>query len=159
MDVAAAAIKMLESRDEADEADIPSPMPRPERAAGDDDRRPFFRDKGPARPGGKPAARPERQAAGKSTAKSTAKVHAKPEWAVARLWVGAGRKAKMRPGDLVGAIANEVGIDAGSIGAIQITDAYSTVEVPEEIADDIVAALKATKIKGMRVPVRRDRTK
>ena len=78
---------------------------------------------------------------------------------MARLWVGAGRKAKMRPGDLVGAIANEVGIDAGSIGAIQITDAYSTVEVPEEIADDIVAALKATKIKGMRVPVRRDRTK
>ena len=34
-----------------------------------------------------------------------------------------------------------------------------TAPVPEEIADDIVAALKATKIKGMRVPVRRDRTK
>ena len=65
----------------------------------------------------------------------------------------------MRPGDLVGAIANEVGIDAGSIGAIQITDGYSTVEVPEEIADDIIAALKATKIKGLKVPVRRDRSK
>ena len=163
MDVAAAAIKMLESRDESDEADIPTAVPRPERPARDDDRRPFFRDKGPERPGGKPAARPDarpdRKPAGKPVAKTGAKAHATPEWAVARLWVGAGRKAKMRPGDLVGAIANEVGIDAGSIGAIQITDAYSTVEVPEEIADDIVAALKATKIKGMRVPVRRDRTK
>jgi hypothetical protein len=37
----------------------------------------------------------------------------------------------MRPGDLVGAIANEVGIDAGSIGAIQISTRISTVEVPE----------------------------
>ena len=163
MDVAAAAIKMLESRDESDEADIPVAVSRPERPARDDDRRPFFREKSAERPGGRPAARPdarpERKPAGKPAAKSAAKSHATPEWAVARLWIGAGRKAKMRPGDLVGAIANEVGIDAGSIGAIQITDAYSTVEVPEEIADDIIAALKATKIKGMRVPVRRDRTK
>jgi ATP-dependent RNA helicase DeaD len=171
MDVAAAAIKMLETRDAGDEADIPSVVPRPERPARDDDKRPFFREKGAER--GRPAARPDarsaRPAAGAEArpdrkptgkpAKTGARTHATPEWAVARLWVGAGRKAKMRPGDLVGAIANEVGIDAGSIGAIQITDAYSTVEVPEEIADDIVAALKATKIKGMRVPVRRDRTK
>ena len=78
---------------------------------------------------------------------------------MATLWIGAGRKAKMRPADLVGAIANEVGIDASSIGAIQIADAFSTVEVPEEIAEDIIRALKATKIKGMKVPVRRDRAK
>jgi ATP-dependent RNA helicase DeaD len=64
----------------------------------------------------------------------------------------------MRPGDLVGAIANEVGIDAGVIGAIQIADGYSTVEVPEEIAEDIITALRTTTIKGRRVLVRRDRT-
>ncbi|MEO7360223.1 MAG: DbpA RNA binding domain-containing protein, partial [Gemmatimonadaceae bacterium] len=80
-----------------------------------------------------------------------------PEWPVARLWVGAGRKAKLRPGDLVGAIANEVGIDAGVIGSIQIADGYSTVEVPEEIAEDIIEALRNTTIKGRRVNVRRDR--
>lgn len=170
MDVAAAAIKMLESRDETDEADIPTVAPRPERTSRDDDRRPSFRERErsgergadrsrPSRGDTRTDGRPERKVAGKPAAKSGAKARATPEWTVARLWVGAGRKAKMRPGDLVGAIANEVGIDAGSIGAIQITDAYSTVEVPEEIADDIVAALKATKIKGMKVPVRRDRTK
>jgi ATP-dependent RNA helicase DeaD len=76
---------------------------------------------------------------------------------VARLWVGAGRKLKMRPGDLVGAIANEVGIDASVIGAIQIADGYSTVEVPEEIAEDIITALRSTTIKGKKVLVRRDR--
>jgi len=75
------------------------------------------------------------------------------------LWVGAGRKLKMRPADLVGAIANEVGIDAGVIGSIQIADGYSTVEVPEEIAEDIIEALRNTTIKGKRVLVRRDRTR
>jgi ATP-dependent RNA helicase DeaD len=52
-----------------------------------------------------------------------------------------------------------VGIDASSIGSIQIADTFSTVEVPEEIAEDIIAALKATKIKGLKVSVRRDRSK
>jgi len=48
----------------------------------------------------------------------------------------------MRPGDLVGAIANEVGIDVVVIGAIQIADGYSTVEVPEAIAEDIIEELE-----------------
>jgi ATP-dependent RNA helicase DeaD len=76
---------------------------------------------------------------------------------VARLYIGAGRKAKVRPGDLVGAIANEAGVDASAIGAVRISDRYSLVEVPEEIADDVIAALQATTIKGKRVQVRRDR--
>jgi len=44
------------------------------------------------------------------------------------------------------------------IGAIEITDGYSTVEVPEEIAEDIITALRSTTIKGKRVLVRRDRS-
>ncbi len=78
-------------------------------------------------------------------------------WDVARLYIGAGRTAKVRPADLVGAIANEAGIDARAIGAIQIADRFSIVEVPEEIADDVVAALRASTIKGRQVLVRRDR--
>jgi ATP-dependent RNA helicase DeaD len=57
----------------------------------------------------------------------------------------------------VGAIANEVGIDASAIGAIQIADRYSLVEVPEEIVDDIIEALRRSTIKGRQVLVRRDR--
>ena len=81
----------------------------------------------------------------------------RPEWDVTRLFVGAGRAAGVRPGDLVGAIANEVGIDSNVIGAIEITDRFSLVEVPEEIADDIISALRASTIKGRKVAVRRDR--
>jgi ATP-dependent RNA helicase DeaD len=39
------------------------------------------------------------------------------------------------------------------IGAIKIHDDYSLVEVPEELSDRIVAALKSTKIRGNRVTV------
>jgi ATP-dependent RNA helicase DeaD len=71
--------------------------------------------------------------------------------------VGAGRKAGVRPADLVGAIANEAGVDSRSIGAIEIADRFSLVELPNEIADNVIAALRSTTIKGKRVPVRRDR--
>jgi ATP-dependent RNA helicase DeaD len=76
---------------------------------------------------------------------------------VARLYIGAGRAANVRANDLVGAIVNEAGVDPRAIGAIQITDRFSLVEVPAEIADSIIEALRATTIKGKRVPVRRDR--
>ena len=76
---------------------------------------------------------------------------------MARLYIGAGRNSNIRPADLVGAIVNEAGIDARAIGAIQITDRFSLVEVPDEIADGIIETLRATTIKGKRVPVRRDR--
>jgi ATP-dependent RNA helicase DeaD len=56
----------------------------------------------------------------------------------------------------VGAIVNEVGVDARAIGAIQISDRFSLVEVPEDLAEGIITALRATTIKGKRVPVRRD---
>jgi ATP-dependent RNA helicase DeaD len=75
---------------------------------------------------------------------------------MARIYVGAGRKAKMRPADLVGAIVNEAKVPAASIGAIEIDDRFSLVEVPEEALDRIVAALRATTIKGKKQTVRRD---
>jgi ATP-dependent RNA helicase DeaD len=74
-----------------------------------------------------------------------------------RLFVGAGRRAGIRPGDLVGAITGEAGIDSREIGAIEISDAFSLVEVPESRAQDIIAALKATKLRGAKVTVRRER--
>jgi len=154
MDIAAAAVKLLEARDVDDEADIPTVAPKSERPRNDD--RPQ-REERPRREPGTRAEGSDGPRARPAKSKSAA-ARSNPEWAVAKLWVGAGRKSKMRPGDLVGAIANEVGIDAGVIGAIQIADGYSTVEVPEEIAEDIINALRSTTIKGRRVLVRRDRS-
>ncbi|HMC77791.1 MAG TPA: helicase-related protein, partial [Vicinamibacterales bacterium] len=76
---------------------------------------------------------------------------------ITRLFVGAGRRAGIRPGDLVGAITGEAGIDSREIGAIEISDAFSLVEVPESRAQEIIAALKATKLRGAKVTVRRER--
>jgi ATP-dependent RNA helicase DeaD len=75
---------------------------------------------------------------------------------MARIFIGAGRLAKMRPTDLVGAIVNEAGLDAGAIGAIEVADRYSTVELPEDLVDRVVLALRKTTIKGKKQTVRRD---
>src|SRR3954464_4153352 len=74
-----------------------------------------------------------------------------------RIFIGAGRQAGIRPADLVGAIAGEARIDSGELGAIEIADRFSLVEVPDDRADAIVAAMKKATLRGQRVQVRRDR--
>jgi ATP-dependent RNA helicase DeaD len=76
---------------------------------------------------------------------------------VTRLFVGIGRRAGLRPEDLVGAIAGESGLSPRDIGAIQITDRFSLVEVPESDADMVIAALQRSTIRGRRPTVRRER--
>jgi ATP-dependent RNA helicase DeaD len=76
---------------------------------------------------------------------------------VTRVFVGAGRAAGMRPGDLVGAITNEAGLRGGEIGAIQIADGFSLVEVPEAAAEHVIRVLRAATIRGQKVTVRRER--
>jgi ATP-dependent RNA helicase DeaD len=96
-----------------------------------------------------PGARQPRSAAGREGG-------GRPAAGMARLFVGAGRGAGIRPQDLVGAIANEAGVRGRDIGAIQVADKFSIVEVPEEQADDIIAALRGSTIKGKKVPIRHD---
>jgi ATP-dependent RNA helicase DeaD len=76
---------------------------------------------------------------------------------MARLFIGAGRRAGIRPADLVGAIANEAGISSRDLGAIEIADGFSLVEVPAALADQVIAAMKRATLRGERVSVRRDR--
>ncbi|MBM3992098.1 MAG: ATP-dependent helicase, partial [Planctomycetes bacterium] len=63
----------------------------------------------------------------------------------------------LRPGDLVGAIANEAGLAGNEIGPIQIADRFSLVEVPAPAAHHVIGALRGTTIRGRRVNVRLDR--
>lgn len=79
-----------------------------------------------------------------------------PTTNMARIYIGAGRKDNMRPADLVGAITNEAKIEAHQIGAIEIADRFSLVELPEELVAAVVTALRAARIKGKRQTVRRD---
>jgi len=167
MDVAAAAVKTAHEAlggGASEEVDIPTLDPNAKRGdrdgkRGRDRERKFgWEERGAvaesAREGGKP--RRERPAPG-DKGKRAKPGRPTPEWEVSRLYIGAGRAAQIRPGDIVGAIANEVGVDSNAVGAIEIYDKFSLVEVPAEIAEDIVQALRGTTIKGKRVPVRRDR--
>jgi ATP-dependent RNA helicase DeaD len=80
-----------------------------------------------------------------------------PAEGAVRLFIGAGRKAGVRPGDLVGAIANEAGVSSRDLGAIEITERFSLVEVPADAADAIVKAMRKATIRGQAVVVRRER--
>jgi ATP-dependent RNA helicase DeaD len=74
-----------------------------------------------------------------------------------RLFIGAGRKAGIGPGDLVGAITGEAGVTSKTVGAIEIADNFSIVEVSEDVANEVVNAMKGALLRGKKVTVRRDR--
>lgn len=74
-----------------------------------------------------------------------------------RLFIGAGRTAGIRPQDVVGAIAGESRLKGREIGAIEIADRFTLVEVPDSAADEVIAALRGTTIKGGKPMVRRER--
>ena len=74
-----------------------------------------------------------------------------------RLWISAGRTAGIRPKDLVGAIANETRLSGRDIGAIEITDKFSLVEVPESAVEEVIANVGASTIKGRKVTLRREK--
>ena len=76
---------------------------------------------------------------------------------IARMYVGIGRSAGIKPGDLVGAIANEGGLSSKDIGSIDIADRHSIVEVPADQIDRVVKQLRNTMVRGRKLGARRDR--
>ena len=77
-----------------------------------------------------------------------------PEQGMARLFVPLGRQDGLRPGELVAAIANRVGLVGKQIGAIDILDRAAFVEVPTDRAAEVIDALMAGKIRGQKVTVK-----
>jgi ATP-dependent RNA helicase DeaD len=74
-----------------------------------------------------------------------------------RLFFGVGRNAGIRPQDLVGAITGESRLSGRDIGAIEIADRFSLVEIPERAADEVIIAMRRSTIKGKKPTVRRER--
>jgi ATP-dependent RNA helicase DeaD len=129
MEIALAAVKLAHeaSGAAADEEEIPEVRPREDRPR---------RDGAPAGP------RRERRG---------------PSEGMTRLFLGAGRSSGIRPQDIVGALTGETDLKGRDIGAIEIADRFSLVEVPESAADEVIAALRGSSIKGRRATVRRER--
>jgi ATP-dependent RNA helicase DeaD len=142
MEIALAAVRLVQDGQtaETDEAeDIPSAPPRREST----DRRPARTPDSRGRP-----------AAGRSD-RGSPRGRSTPA-GVVRLFIGAGRDAGVRPQDVVGAITGEAGVAGREIGAIEISERFSIVEVNEAVAENVIDALRNTKLKGKRVTVRRD---
>jgi ATP-dependent RNA helicase DeaD len=75
----------------------------------------------------------------------------------ARLFVAVGEKDGVGPGDLLGAIAGETGVEGSQVGKIEIRETYSLVEVVPGVADTIIRKLNGTSIRGRAVRVDHDR--
>jgi ATP-dependent RNA helicase DeaD len=141
MGMAAALLRILlrrelgpgEGREEKKDPDADGPLPR--------------------RAGGRPLAPPrDIRREGRGGARAFA---ARRQTARVRLSFNVGRRLKVAPGDLVGAITGETGIPGRSIGAVEIHDNLSFVDVPAKLADGIIEIMNTVQIRGFRVSVKR----
>ncbi len=150
VDIALAAVSLVEGAGspDADEVELSSPP----LSAGPPSRgRPAA--PGPGRPGPGRAGPPARDGR-RMPPRDGDRAGPGGNWV--RLFVGGGRRAGIRPGDLVGAITNEAGVPGSVVGAIQINDGFSLVDVQASVADDVGRALAGATIRGRRLQVRRD---
>ncbi|MCG8314728.1 MAG: ATP-dependent RNA helicase DbpA [Pseudomonadales bacterium] len=80
----------------------------------------------------------------------------KGDWqaSMTTLCIGAGRKDKLRPGDILGALTGDGGIAGDQVGKIAVTDFQAFVAVARQHADAALKKLMNGKIKGRKRRVR-----
>ena len=86
-----------------------------------------------------------------SKAKISISVHAdplknNPSIKMRRYRLAVGRKDNIKPGNVLGAIANEAEISSEFIGAIQIFQDFTTIDLPDEMTKETLAILKKTRV-------------
>ena len=122
-----------QERDRAERADRPARGDRPERG-----------DRGDRRGAGDRPERPERRARPGDTPMSTYRI-------------AVGKRHKVEPRQIVGALANEGGLSRGDFGAIQIRPDFSLVELPADLGPEVFEKLESTRISGRLIELRPDR--
>ncbi len=81
-----------------------------------------------------------------------------PDKGMERFKILVGRSHGVKPGNIVGAIANEIELDSKHIGRIDIFDDYSTVDLPEGMPRYIMNILKKTVVSGQRLNISKFKT-
>ena len=76
-----------------------------------------------------------------------------------RLFINAGKKNKISPRHIVGAIAGETGLSGNLIGAIDVYDSFTFVEVPRESGQKVLQIMKDNYIKGKQINIEPARSK
>lgn len=70
-----------------------------------------------------------------------------------RYRIEVGREHECRPGDIVGAIANEANIDSKNIGHIKLNDSFSTVDLPEGMPKEMFQTLRNVRVRGQKINI------
>ncbi len=74
-----------------------------------------------------------------------------------RLFVSVGSRDDIGPGDLLGSLAGESGVDGSQFGRIEIRDTFSLVEVEKAVAEKVIKAVNGVTIRGRSTRVDYDR--
>jgi len=83
---------------------------------------------------------------------------APPEKGMQRYRIEVGYKHEVKPANIVGAIANEAGIDSQYIGRIDIHDDFSLVDLPEDMPRELFKQLKTVWVAGQQLQISRSRS-
>ena len=74
-----------------------------------------------------------------------------------RFRIEVGWQDRVKPGNIVGAIANEAGLNGRSIGRIQIFDSHSMVDLPKGMPEDVFTSLKRLRVMNKELQISRVR--
>lgn len=103
-----------------------------------------------AAPADKPAFEPRpNRAASRVSASEVAREVETEEVPLESYRLAVGHDHKVTPGDIVGAIANEAGLQSKFIGRIRLFDSYSTVELPGDMPKEIYQLLKKVRVRNV----------
>ncbi len=78
-----------------------------------------------------------------------------PEAHMERFRIEVGWRDRVKPGNIVGAIANEAGLNGRSIGRIRIFDSHSTVDLPRGMPEDVFNGLRSLKVMNRELKISR----
>ncbi|MCC2963330.1 DEAD/DEAH box helicase [Massilia sp. IC2-278] len=84
------------------------------------------------------------------------RVMREPEPGMATYRIEVGHANGVKPGNIVGAIANEGGIESKYIGRIEIYDDFTTLDLPNDLPKDLVDHLKTVWVAGQQLNITRD---
>ncbi|MEB3255509.1 MAG: DEAD/DEAH box helicase [Synechococcaceae cyanobacterium] len=99
--------------------------------------------------------RPDSRGDGRSEGRSDGRGDAPPEPHMERFRIEVGWRDRVRPGNIVGAIANEAGLNGRSIGRIRIFDSHSLVDLPKGMPQDVFADLHRLRVMNKELQISR----
>ncbi|HJV87767.1 MAG TPA: DEAD/DEAH box helicase [Noviherbaspirillum sp.] len=97
-----------------------------------------------------------RESGGREAFPKKERIERAPEAGMQTFRIEVGHAHGVKPGNIVGAIANEAGLESKYIGRIEIYDDYSTLDLPASMPDDLLLHLKKVWVAGRQLQISRE---